>query len=174
MPEKPIILIAHGAWHRPWHYSPLIHRLRAKGYTTLVPSLATSGHDSPSISLASYPDDVLRLHEVLLPYLSRGREAVVVAHSYGGVPATHAVERHTVAERAARGLQGGIVSVVYIASLPVVEQGVSLCEAGGNEWLTLGFDHVDVSAKRLHARLPGINKQVQQGALLPLPWGLPG
>jgi pimeloyl-ACP methyl ester carboxylesterase len=140
--EKPIILIAHGAWHRPWHYRNLINRLRSKGYTTLVPSLATSGYDDALI-LNSYPDDVRRLHEVLLPYLSQGRKAVIVAHSYGGVPATHAVETHTVAERAARGLQGGIVSVVYIASLPVIQKGVSLYEAGGNKWLTLHFHDVD-------------------------------
>ncbi|KAB5582801.1 Alpha/beta hydrolase fold-1 [Coniochaeta sp. 2T2.1] len=134
--NRPLTLLVHGAWHRPAHFRSLIRDLRGLGHTVLAPPLASSGYDD-SIDGTTHLDDVRRVHEVLLPYLDAGREAVVLAHSYGGVVATEAIEHHTVAERKARGLPGGIKAVIYVAASPAVAKGVSMYEAGGNMWHSL-------------------------------------
>lgn len=154
--DKPVIVLVHGAWHQPIHFRRLIDALKAEGQTVLVPPLASAGYDD-SIDNKVCADDVRRIHEVLLPYLDSGRKAVVVAHSYGGVPGTAAVEAHTVAEREARGLPGGIISVVYIAALPAVQKGISMYEAGGNVWTTAHFHHVGVG---ISTRLRFMNIQL--------------
>lgn len=144
--EKPVILIVHGAWHRPLHYRALINQLKDQGCTVLAPPLASSGYDD-SINIKSHLDDVHRIHEVLVPYIDQGREVVVVAHSYGGIPATEAAENLTVVERRAKGLQGGITSFIYIAALVALQRGISLYEATNKEWTTLRYHGVDVSLR---------------------------
>lgn len=145
--EKPVVVLVHGAWHQPLHYRRLIDALRAEGQTVLAPPLASAGYDD-SIEGKSHTDDVRRIYETMLPYLDKGRTAVVVAHSYGGIPAAVATQGHTVAERKTRGLPGGIISMVHIATLPAVQAGISLYEAGGNQWLTTRFHDVEVSSLR--------------------------
>ncbi|KAK7753804.1 hypothetical protein SLS62_004169 [Diatrype stigma] len=113
---KPIIVIVHGAFHPPIYYRKLIEPLRAQGYTVLAPPMPTTGLDD-SVNGTTYVDDVRRIHESLLPLFDKeGREAVVVGHSQGGIAAAAVTEGQTVAERKARGLQGGIRAMVYIAA----------------------------------------------------------
>lgn len=123
--EKPVIILVHGAWHYPAYYRKLIHPLRVQGYTVLAPTNASVGIDD-SIAGKTYKDDVKRIHEVLLPHLDGGREAVMVCHSYGGIPGTASLEGHTVMERAAKGLKGGVKSILYIAAAVLPQRGMSL------------------------------------------------
>ncbi|KAM0273609.1 hypothetical protein ACHAQH_008203 [Verticillium albo-atrum] len=140
--QKPVVLLAHGAWHRPLHYRLLINALKEEGYTVLAPPNATSGY-SDSVIGKTHKHDVKRYHEDLLPFLDSGRKAIIIAHSYGGVPGTMAVEGHTVAEREARGLKGGITSIIYIACGLPTQKGVSMLEAGGGKWYSLQFHDVE-------------------------------
>ncbi|KAH7161923.1 Alpha/beta hydrolase fold-1 [Dactylonectria macrodidyma] len=139
--QKPAVLLVHGAWHRPLHYRTLINDLNAKGFTVLAPPLASSGYDD-SVDGKTYHDDVKRIHDVLLPILGAGRTVIGIAHSYGGVPLTVAIQGHTTAERAAKGLKGGIASAIYISPTPVFQTGISMYEAGGRQWPS-GWFHDD-------------------------------
>lgn len=147
--EKPIVLLVHGAWHRPLHYRLLIQDLQAQGFRVLAPPLASSGYDD-SIDGKGWSDDVSRLQGALFPELDAGRKAIVVAHSYGGVPGTHVIQGQTVAEREARGLKGGIMSVVFIAAFPAVQAGPSLLEATRGRGLTLSLHDVVVNMPSCH------------------------
>ncbi|KAM5349932.1 hypothetical protein ACJ41O_006437 [Fusarium nematophilum] len=144
--QKPVILLVHGAWHRPLHYRVLINALNAEGFTVLAPPLASSGYDD-SVDGKTYHDDVKRIHDVLLPLLNEGRTAIGVGHSYGGVPLTAAIQGHTVAERASKGLKGGISSAIYISPTPIFQKGISMYEAGGRQWTSAWFH--DVAETRL-------------------------
>lgn len=148
---QPVVLLVHGAWHQPLHYRRLINALRAEGQVVLAPPLASAGYDD-SIDGKTMADDVRRVHETLLPYLDKGNKVVVAGHSYGGVVATEAVHSHTVAEREARGLPGGVVSVVYIAAAPALQAGISMYEAAGGQASKNGFHDVVVSS---HVALEG-------------------
>ncbi|KAI1099153.1 alpha/beta-hydrolase [Jackrogersella minutella] len=120
--EKPIILLLHGAWHIPLHYRSLIDPLRSRGYTVLAPYLVTTGCDD-SIDDKSHVDAAYQIREYLLPLLDQGRKILVVAHSFAGIVATGAAVGLTLEDRAAQGLKGGIIGVVYIASLVEPEHG---------------------------------------------------
>ncbi|KAI0889654.1 alpha/beta-hydrolase [Annulohypoxylon maeteangense] len=120
--EKPTILLLHGAWHLPLHYRSLIDPLRNSGYTVLAPYQVTTGYDD-SIDDKTHIDATNQIREYLRPLLDQGRKIVVVAHSAGGIVATGAAVGLTLEDRAARGLQGGIISIVYIAALVEPQHG---------------------------------------------------
>ena len=113
--KKAVILLVHGAWHRPIHYIHIIEPLRAMGYTVVAPSLVTAGFDK-STSEMTIADDVKVIRDAMATYLDRDDEIVVVCHSYGGLPGTDSVIGQTITERRERGLAGGIKTVVYLAA----------------------------------------------------------
>lgn len=123
--SKPVIVIFHGAFFAPVHYRKLIEPLRTQGYVVIAPPLPCTGLDD-SAAGRTYVDDVKRILEYLTPYLDQGREAVVFAHSQGGIAASALTEGQTVEDRKARGLKGGIKSVVYLAALAIPTKGASL------------------------------------------------
>lgn len=142
--HNPVVLLVHGAWHRPLHYRSLISALQASGFTVLAPPLASSGYDD-SIDTKSHLDDMKRIHDALLPVLDRGRTVVGIAHSYGTVPMARAMLGQSVADRASRGLAGGIISAIFIAPVPLLAKGISMLEASGGRWPTSWFHDVTVS-----------------------------
>lgn len=101
--ENPIILLCHGAWHRPLHYRSLINALQDEKFTVIAPPLASSGYDD-SIDFASHIDDMKRLHDAILPHINQGKTIVAVGHSYGSVPLAEALQGYTTTERVAAGL----------------------------------------------------------------------
>jgi pimeloyl-ACP methyl ester carboxylesterase len=128
--RRPLIVFVHGAWHRPSHYSKLTNGLRELGYEVFSPANATAG-DRDAVIGKTYHDDVQGILDGMTPYLDAGREAVLVCHSYGGVPASKSAEGQTVKERAARGLPGGVRAMVYIASLTLSQDQDTLLAATG-------------------------------------------
>lgn len=135
MASKPIIVFVPGAFHRPSSWNAVAEPLREDGYTVLTPALTVCGDlDSATPESAQWKDmaakgvleDAQAIRDVLLPKLDAGNKAILVSHSYGSVPASLVVEGQTVAERAARGLPGGISAFVVIAGFayPVRGKGI--------------------------------------------------
>ncbi|KAI1014367.1 hypothetical protein LB504_012094 [Fusarium proliferatum] len=148
--RKPVILLVHGAWHRPLHYRLLIQAFQQQGFTVLTPPLASSGYDD-SIDGKTYHDDVKRIHDAVLPYIYNGRKVIAIGHSYGAIPLTVAIEGHSIAEREQKGLVGGFSSVIYVAPTPVLHKGISMYEAAGEHYKTPFFH--DVSEKHMPLKL---------------------
>ncbi|KAI1377769.1 alpha/beta-hydrolase [Hypoxylon crocopeplum] len=123
--QKPVIVLIHGAFFAPLHYRKLIEPLRAQGYVVIAPPMPSTGLDDTAAG-RTYVDDVKRLLEYLVPYLDEGREAVVVGHSQGGIAASALTEGQTIEDRKAKGLKGGIRSVIYLTALAVPTKGASL------------------------------------------------
>ncbi len=71
MPDKPNIVLVHGAWADGSCWGAVIERLQAKGYNVIAPQF-------PETSLA---DDVARLRHVLS---RQSGPTIIGAHSYGG------------------------------------------------------------------------------------------
>ncbi|KAJ3528125.1 hypothetical protein NM208_g10354 [Fusarium decemcellulare] len=136
--QNPVIVIVPGGFCSPKLYTKVADILKNDGFTVLVPPLAVCGNlpskdpTSPEYKdLASKTplDDVQQIHNLLIPYLDHGREAVVFAHSYGSTPGMLSVEGQTVEERAARGLKGGIKGFVTISGSAYPVRG---CNVLGN------------------------------------------
>ncbi|KAK4141783.1 Alpha/beta hydrolase fold-1 [Dichotomopilus funicola] len=127
---QPLIVIIPGGFHRPAHYTSIITPLQSQGYTVLSVPLVVCG-DAEISPDATPADDVKALHNQLLPLLDQGNEAILVAHSYGSMVATAAIQNQTKADRSLRGLAGGIVGIVSIAGFAFPVRGKSI--SGGEE-----------------------------------------
>lgn len=127
MESKPVILIAHGAWHPPVCYDGLKTKLEEAGYTVVVPHLPSVG-DSTTVT---WRDDTEAILKAALPIFDDGHEVLVVAHSYGGIPATRAIHGHQVEDRAKQNQKGGFKAVLYVAAF-CVPKGMSLLAISGD------------------------------------------
>lgn len=131
--EKPTIVLVHGAWHLPNHYTMLKDKLTQRGFTVIQPRNASVGQVS-DIKGKTHLDDVAAIHEAMESLLNDGKEIIVVCHSYGGIPGSAAVEGYQVHERRDKSLKGGIKHVVYVASFALPAKGLSLKTAIGGTY----------------------------------------
>ncbi|KAF5559357.1 pyrethroid hydrolase [Fusarium napiforme] len=128
--RRPVILLVHGAWHRPLHYRLLIQAFQQRDFTVLAPPLASSGYDD-SIDVG-------------------------IGHSYGALPLAVAIEGHSIAQKEKKGLPGGFSSVVYKAATPVLRKGISMYEAAGEHRKTPFFH--DISDTRMPLKLDRVKE----------------
>jgi pimeloyl-ACP methyl ester carboxylesterase len=109
---RPTLVFVHGAWHRPWCWTPVRQILGERGWTTVAPELPTvHAADKAKLGMMADADAVRAAVDAV------DGDTVVVAHSYGGVPATQGADAENV------------VHIVYIAAF-VLDIGESL--VGGN------------------------------------------
>lgn len=126
--QKPVIFVVPGAFHRPIHYRKIIGLLRVEGYEVISIDLVVCGDEVDPET--SFFDDGAAVRKLLIPFLDKGRKAVIVSHSYGSMPTSVIVEGLTLAERAEQGLQGGIVGVISLAGFAFPVPGKNIM---GNE-----------------------------------------
>ncbi|WP_116215124.1 alpha/beta hydrolase [Streptomyces olivoreticuli] len=99
-PVRPSFLLVHGAWHRPTCWSALRDALAADGRQSRTVDLPSSGPQRTPT--AGMYDDA----EEISAHLRRMEgPVIVVAHSYGGFPATQAAIGHA-----------DVVRLVYLAA----------------------------------------------------------
>lgn len=125
---KPTVLLVHGSFHGPecWHL--VKPKIEALSYPVVTVSLATVGRQNPT---ATYLNDVAAIHKVILPILDEGKEVVIVAHSWGGIPGVASIENQSIAERVAKGQIGGVKAILLIASGVILKRGATLAETNG-------------------------------------------
>ncbi|KIX05569.1 uncharacterized protein Z518_06441 [Rhinocladiella mackenziei CBS 650.93] len=83
---KPTLLFVPGAWHSPAHYDRIIELLSE--YPCEIVTLATVGPIDPANTDAD--TDVEIISKAIDQILSQGNDIVLIAHSYGGIPALSA------------------------------------------------------------------------------------
>lgn len=109
---KPAIVLVHGAWHQPSHYSAFVQRLQDAGFEVSCPLLPTC-EDGTKLTANMYSDvEVVRTQVNFL--LERSRSVIMLLHSYGGAVGTEAVKGLSARERSAEGLSGGVVRLIYM------------------------------------------------------------
>ena len=155
---KPLVVIVPGAWHTAAHFGSLIHILQARGFEIIFVSLPSIGGRVES-DLQSDADavssEVKRIlgEATTLDNDSNGewhmcecscrtkakttkargpRDILVVSHSRGGAPTTLAISAsQSRYNRALRGLEGGVVHLLYICAFaPFPGESVVTCFAG--------------------------------------------
>lgn len=141
--SKPTILLVPGAYHTAESFHLIIPRLEALSYPLATVLLASLGKHNPT---STYVDDVDAIHKVLLPILESGKQVVIVAHSWGAIPAAASVEGQSIEERSARGEKGGIKSLLLIAGSVITKRGLSLAEENyGNAAPEDAVNYVDIA-----------------------------
>ncbi|AUX39072.1 hypothetical protein SOCE26_004540 [Sorangium cellulosum] len=123
MRAAPSVVLVHGAWHRPSCWSQVACQLIGGGIDVRVPDLPSAGPDAGRLGSLAADADVVRAALAEVP-----GKAVVVAHSYGGLPVTEVAAG-----------TGKVAHVVYLCAFQL-DRGDSLLSAiGGNEppwWIT--------------------------------------
>ena len=127
---KPTILLVPGAWFNPLTYSTFLSLLQNSSYpvtSCTYPSLNPS--DPATANAAADTEHVLK--KSLLPLIEEeGKDVVIIAHSYGGVPGSAAARGLSKAERSREGRKGGVVGLIHISSF-VLPGGASVADGQG-------------------------------------------
>lgn len=123
------IVIVPGAWHGPEHFEKVRRKLEIAGYPTIYVTLPSVGAEEP---LKDFWPDVEAIRATIKRAADAGQEIVVVAHSYGGIPSSQAIEGFDINIRKAAGKPGGVVHVLYLAAF-LIPEGASLDSAVGGD-----------------------------------------
>ena len=138
---SPIIVFVHGAWHFPATYAKFVSALRSSGHEVRVPTLTTMNGDRPPTS--SLETDSALIHNTVEQLANAGEVVIVVMHSYGGMVGTNGLRDLGQAERAEKGLPGGVSHLVYVCAFALPEGGSmvgKVREFGHENLLDVAFD----------------------------------
>lgn len=109
---KPAIVLVHGAWHVPEHYSDFIQQLQQAGFEVFCPRLPTC--DESKRLTADMFGDAQVVRNQIIPLIDKSREVIMLLHSYGGAVGTEAVKGLSTSERATKGFHGGVIHLIYM------------------------------------------------------------
>ncbi|KAK5637288.1 hypothetical protein RRF57_013000 [Xylaria bambusicola] len=114
--SKPTIFFLPGGFHTSWIYDTVRNILSDRGYATGASDLVSVGTTDASVGMHS---DAAHIRSQLVQLIDEGKGVVLVAHSYGGIVTSNAVDGLSVQQRTAEGKEGGIVLILYLAALIV-------------------------------------------------------
>jgi pimeloyl-ACP methyl ester carboxylesterase len=122
---KPHIVLVHGAWHHSSTFNTLRAILTSHGFDSTAIDLPSTGAQTPH-SDASQDTAVIRavLSKLIV---DKNQEVILLLHSYAGVPGSDACEGLLKADRSKESKAGGVLHVIYLASL-LVPAGSTLFE----------------------------------------------
>lgn len=115
MSTKPAIVLVTGSFALPEFYDDTTASLRKRGYEVSDPQLLTSGK-KPGPPPTMH-DDAAMIAKEVEKLADEGKDVLVVAHSYGGMPASQCTKGITKQEREKEGKKGGIVRLAYLTCL---------------------------------------------------------
>lgn len=157
------VVLCQGLYHTPVHYGPLLDTLKARGIDAYCPHLPTSDLtklnvgdiENPDLDreppTGGYPqgdDDARVVVEILKPVVDAGKTVLLLAHSAGGFVATEAaLPELQLKVRAAKGLSGGIIGILYMGAfvIPVGESVSSFFQPKDGTLITPPFMKLHVS-----------------------------
>ncbi|KAL8946904.1 MAG: hypothetical protein Q9222_006758 [Ikaeria aurantiellina] len=106
------LVLVHGAWHVPEHYTEFILRLQQAGFEVHCPRLPTCDeHKRPN---TDHSADVQAIRAQVLSLINEGHNVVMLLHSYGGSVGAEATKGLSLNERAAQGLPNGVSHLIYM------------------------------------------------------------
>ncbi|KAL4961313.1 alpha/beta hydrolase [Aspergillus stella-maris] len=122
---KPTIILAPGSWYPASSMDPLAAVLHKAGYKTKTVSWPSVVRGS---EVQSLDEDITALRALINPEVAEGREVVVLAHSWAGIPVGSGLEGLIKTEEG----KGGVVKLLYVAAF-LVEEGKTLVQTFGGE-----------------------------------------
>ncbi|KAL9112491.1 MAG: hypothetical protein Q9227_003333 [Pyrenula ochraceoflavens] len=135
--SKPVFVLVPGSFSSKESYVKVVDLLSAREYESVpidFPSAAGGGEYAPTMS-----DDAACIHQAAESLAEEGKDIVLVAHSYSGLPVTESARGLLKTERSAAGKRGGIISIVYIAAFMFgVGESVMTAPGAGGEasWIS--------------------------------------
>jgi pimeloyl-ACP methyl ester carboxylesterase len=127
-PTKPTIIVIPGSFSLLSPYATVISGLESHGYPVHGIELETVGRRDKAPGMY---DDAAKVAKLALQLADAGKDVVLVAHSYGGLVACEAAKGLAQSVREKEGKQGGIVRIVFVASV-VPREGQSMRDVMGD------------------------------------------
>ena len=144
--SKPSILFIPGSFAPPELYDTVVNAVATKGYEIRALHLPSVGLKT-GLREGEPPtmyDDATFIAKEIEKLADEGKDVIIVAHSYGGVPATESTKRLGKEERQTQGKKGGIVKLAYMTALvPAVGipgGGVLPAEVGTENMANVNLD----------------------------------
>ncbi|WP_437335508.1 alpha/beta fold hydrolase [Sorangium sp. So ce394] len=117
MSKVDSVVLVHGAWHSPACWSQVACRLLGAGLDVRAPALPSAGLDAARLGGLAADVEAVRAALAEVP-----GKAVVVAHSYGGLPVTEVAAR-----------TGKVAHLVYLCAFQLGPGESLLSSIGGKE-----------------------------------------
>ena len=120
-PAKPTVVIVPGAWHPASCFKIFQQHLHEAGYPTTVASLPSV--DPADAATADCASDALFVRsQYVLPVIDgSGGDVLIMAFSYGGIPASGSAMGLSKTARAKQGQAGGVVGLVLVSAIVLPE-----------------------------------------------------
>ncbi|KAH8728951.1 Alpha/Beta hydrolase protein [Phaeosphaeriaceae sp. PMI808] len=115
----PTLVLVPGSFGSSEMYDPVVLPLRQRGYDihVLDPPCYPRGYKKGAPAPSMY-DDARFISEYITGIADKtGNNVVLLAHSYGGTPASESLEHVTAFKRSAQGKKGGVVRIAYITAV---------------------------------------------------------
>lgn len=124
-PSSTSVVLCHGAFQTSYHYQLYVDAIRAKTRINriVVPEQLSSGPAPPT---KSFERDVTNINTAIAEELRSGRDVLLVAHSYGGIPGCEALAGlpSSPADNDGKPV-GKVLGIVFVTAF-VAERGQSL------------------------------------------------
>ncbi|KAL8726562.1 MAG: hypothetical protein Q9181_005999 [Wetmoreana brouardii] len=128
--SEPSIIIVPGAWHQPSAYEKFVTCLKSEGYMVTCISLPSCNANEPLTVSCSTDAAAVRTH-ILSLLDNKGRDVILVCHSYGGIPGAGAATGLSKRARVQEGKKTGVLGLVYVCGFVVPETSSLLETIGG-------------------------------------------
>lgn len=129
--HKPVFVIVPGSGIQPAHYALLMYLLMESGYGVLSAMLPSCG-TGKEVTIEDDADYIR--NRMVLPVIDdQERDVIMLAHSYGGLPASAAVAGLSKEDRAKAGKSSSVLGQIYVASL-ICGEGSNLFDAFGGQF----------------------------------------
>ena len=117
--SKPSIILVPGSFSLPELYDPIVKGVAAKGYEIMALHLPTIGLKTGPREGAppTMYEDAAFIAEEVEKLVDEGKDVVLIAHSYGGIPATESTKGLGKEERLKDGKKGGVVALGYMTAV---------------------------------------------------------
>lgn len=122
------IALVPGAFHGEWAMDLLAAQLQGRGYDTRTWGLKTV--NKPNVSVEE--DSTLLAEGLLKPLVEQCKDVVLYLHSYAGFPGSVAIAGLSKVERSSKGLQGGIIGLIFQSAFVPKAGDTILKMLGGN------------------------------------------
>lgn len=139
--KKPAIVLVPGSFCHSSHYAPLLQPLQDAGVNVHVLDPPTY-HSKKLGHLPTMYDDASFIAKSVETLADQGEQVVLVAHSYGGIPASESVKGLSIGDRREQGKPGGIVRLAYITAVVPKLGGVTADTMVGGVQVPLEPDEV--------------------------------
>lgn len=124
----PTIVFVHGAWHSPEWFDATISVLEPLGYKCVTVAMPAVGRQTPVTSL---DEDIEAVRTTVITELDAGRDVIIHAHSWAGLPVNSALDGLSKAERERDGKNGAVMKLTFVSSFILPENTSLLDSIGG-------------------------------------------